>query len=94
MLMKAQAVRRAGSAALDLAYLAAGRFEAFWELDLHPWDTAAGLVLVKEAGGLVTDFSGGEYSIYNNEIAATNGIIHDQLLNELNAVRNTLQSAQ
>jgi myo-inositol-1(or 4)-monophosphatase len=73
---KAQAVRRDGSAALNLAYLACGRFDGFWELKLHPWDTAAGSLLVAEAGGKTTDFRGGPFSIYGHETLATNGLIH------------------
>ncbi len=72
----AQAVRRAGSAALDLCYLACGRFDGFWELKLHPWDTAAGKIIIEEAGGRVTDFSGQKYSIYDKYILATNSKIH------------------
>ncbi len=75
----AQAVRRDGSAALDLCYLAMGRFDGFWELRLKPWDTAAGALVVTEAGGLVTDFSLSHYSIYQSEIMASNGLIHDQM---------------
>jgi len=89
-LMKAQAIRRAGSAALDLAYLANGRLDGFWELCLHPWDTAAGIVLVEEAGGMVTDFNGGDYSIFRKEILATNGKIHSQMIKELQTVRKLL----
>jgi myo-inositol-1(or 4)-monophosphatase len=77
---RAQAVRRAGSAALDLCYLAMGRFDGFWELKLHPWDTAVGALLVEEAGGKVTDFRGKEFNIYLKEILATNGWIHKQML--------------
>lgn len=79
-LMKAQAVRRMGSAAIDLAYVACGRYEGFWEVGLHPWDTAAGVLLVTEAGGRVTDFDGGNYSIYGKDIAASNSSIHEELL--------------
>lgn len=75
----AQGVRRAGSAALDLCYLASGRFDGFWELKLHPWDTAAGILIVKQAGGKVTDFDGQKYSIYDKYILATNGKIHGQM---------------
>ncbi len=81
--IKAQAIRRAGSAALDLCYLAMGRFDGFWELKLSPWDTAAGALLVKEAEGKVTDFKGGKYSIYEKEILASNGKIHSQMLEVL-----------
>ncbi len=75
----ARGVRRAGSAALDLCYLACGRFDGFWELKLHPWDTAAGKVIVEEAGGRVTDFRGRKYSIYGKYILATNGLVHNQM---------------
>lgn len=77
---RSQAVRRAGSAALDLCYLAAGRFDGFWELKLHPWDTAAGIVIVQQAGGRVTDFCGKRYSIFDKYILATNGKIHREML--------------
>jgi len=75
----AQAVRRDGSAALDLCYLAMGRFDGFWELRLKPWDTAAGILMVTEAGGQVTDFGSGAYSIYQDQILASNGLLHDQM---------------
>ena len=75
----AQAVRRAGSAALDLAYTACGRFDGFWEMKLHPWDIAAGILLVEEAGGKVTDFSGGPIGLYRGEVLASNGTIHEQM---------------
>lgn len=80
---RAQGIRRTGSAALDLCYVAAGRFDGFWELKLHPWDTAAGVLLVQEAGGRVTDFSGRPFSIYGKEIVASNGLIHDEMLEVL-----------
>ncbi|MFQ6032303.1 MAG: inositol monophosphatase family protein [Candidatus Zixiibacteriota bacterium] len=80
---KAQAVRRGGSAALDLCYLAMGRFDGFWELKLSPWDTAAGKLMVEEAGGKVTDFSGGPFNIYLKEILASNGKIHQQMMEVL-----------
>ncbi len=79
-LVSSQAVRRAGSAALDLCYIACGRSDGFWELDLNPWDTAAGLVIAEEAGGRVTDFSGGPFSIYSKEILASNGAIHEEMM--------------
>jgi myo-inositol-1(or 4)-monophosphatase len=78
--LKARAVRRAGSAALDLAYVAAGRFEGFWELKLSPWDCAAGYLMVREAGGVVTNLRGEPGSIYERESLASNGYIHDQML--------------
>lgn len=78
--LRSHGVRRAGSAALDLAYVAAGRLESFWEFNLNPWDTAAGILLVEEAGGRVTDFSGGHYRIDSHEILASNGLIQGEVL--------------
>lgn len=83
MLMRAQAVRRDGSAALNLCYVAAGRFDGFWELKLWPWDVAAGCLIVQEAGGEVTDLQGNPCDIYGLEIAASNGLIHEQMLEVL-----------
>lgn len=79
MVLKTQAIRRAGSAALDLAYVAAGRFDGFWELQLNPWDTAAGWLLVTEAGGAVTDLKGDSYSLHSRGILASNGKIHYEM---------------
>ncbi len=76
MMKKAQAVRRLGSAALDLCWLAAGRLDGFWEYYLHPWDTAAAALIVTEAGGRVTRIDGGKYSIFDEDILASNGFIH------------------
>jgi myo-inositol-1(or 4)-monophosphatase len=78
--LRSHGVRRAGSAALDLAYVAAGRLEGFWEFNLNPWDTAAGILLVEEAGGRVTDFKGRHFRIDSHEILASNGDIHEELL--------------
>lgn len=78
--LRSHGVRRAGSAALDLVYVAAGRLDAFWEFNLNPWDTAAGILLIEEAGGLVTDFSGGHFRLDSREILASNGLIHDEML--------------
>jgi myo-inositol-1(or 4)-monophosphatase len=78
--MRAQAVRRSGAAALDLAYLAAGRFDGLWELKLMPWDTAAGWLLVTEAGGVVTDLYGGPYGLRSPHILAGNGVINGEIL--------------
>ena len=75
-----QGIRRAGSAALDLCYVACGRFEGYWEFDLNPWDVAAGSLIVKEAGGKLSDFSNNTLDIYGKEIMATNGLIHEELL--------------
>lgn len=79
-LKSAQAVRRAGSAALDLCYVAAGRFDAFWEFNLNPWDTAAGFLIVEEAGGRTTKVDGSRYTIYDKEILASNSKIHAQMM--------------
>jgi myo-inositol-1(or 4)-monophosphatase len=78
--LRTHGVRRAGSAALDLAYTACGRFDLYWEFNLNPWDTAAGVLLVEEAGGKVTDFSGDPFHIRSHETAASNGLLHAQLL--------------
>jgi len=78
--LRAQGVRRMGAAALDLCYVACGRFDGFWELKLHPWDMAAGTLIVREAGGRVTDFKGGAFSIYGQQIVASNGLIHDEMV--------------
>jgi myo-inositol-1(or 4)-monophosphatase len=82
--LKAQGLRRTGSAALDLCYVAAGRFDGFWEVRLNPWDMAAGSVIVREAGGRLTDFSGKDLSIYGQELVASNGQIHEVMLTVLN----------
>ena len=79
----AQGVRRIGSAALDLCYVACGRFEAFWEQNLRAWDTAAGALLITEAGGTVTTFSNRPYTPDKNEILATNGHIHHEMISLL-----------
>ncbi len=86
MVLRARGIRRAGSAALDLAYTAAGRFDGFWELKLHPWDTAAGWLLVSEAGGTVTDIRGEGYRLDASSIVASNGTIHDQMVRILSGV--------
>jgi myo-inositol-1(or 4)-monophosphatase len=77
---QARAIRRDGSAALDLCYVAAGRFDGYWELGLHPWDVAAGLLIVEEAGGRTSDLHGGPPPRSGHEIAASNGRIHEALL--------------
>ena len=82
--LKAQGIRRTGSAALDLCYVAAGRFDGFWEVKLNPWDMAAGSILVKEAGGRLTDFLGRDLSLYGQELVASNGHIHHAMLTVLN----------
>jgi myo-inositol-1(or 4)-monophosphatase len=78
--LKAQGLRRTGSAALDLCYVAAGRFDGFWEVKLSPWDMAAGVVVLREAGGKVTDFNGHAHSIYQPQLVASNGRIHEAML--------------
>lgn len=88
MLMQAQSVRRDGVAALDLCYVACGRYDGYWELNLFPWDMAAGLLLVTEAQGTVTRFDGTAFGVYDKEICATNGKIHAQVMNVL--VKNNL----
>ena len=81
--MRAQAVRRDGSAALDLACVACGRFDGFWEDGLNPWDTAAGLLLIEEAGGQVTDYKGAALDIYTPEVLASNGLVHEAMMGVL-----------
>jgi myo-inositol-1(or 4)-monophosphatase len=80
---RAQAIRRCGSAALDLCYVACGRFDGFWELKLKPWDVAAASLIVQEAGGHLTDFRNKKFSIYSQETLGTNGLIHQQMLEVL-----------
>lgn len=84
--MKTHGVRRAGSAAMDLAYVACGRFDGYWEFNLNPWDTAAGVLLVQEAGGLVTDFWGAPFDIASREVLAGNPAIHPALMQEMQNV--------
>ncbi len=83
---KSFAIRRPGSAAIDLSYLAAGRFDGFWELRLNAWDVAAGSLIVTEAGGKVTDFQGQVLDIYSGEILASNGLIHEEMLQVIQEV--------
>src|SRR3546814_4981515 len=75
-------IRRMGAAALDLAYVAAGRYDGFWEANLSPWDIAAGIVIVREAGGLVTDLAGGEKMLETGGIIAANDAMHTPLRSE------------
>jgi len=77
--LRSHGVRRAGSAALDLCSVACGQFEGFWEFGLKPWDTAAGILIVREAGGTVSDFSGGPYHPGDPELLVSNGLIHDEM---------------
>lgn len=78
--LKAQGVRRDGSAALDLCYVACGRYESFWEFGLNAWDMAAGSLILEEAGGKVTDLKGGQFSNYNGQLVASNGLIHGEMI--------------
>jgi myo-inositol-1(or 4)-monophosphatase len=82
-IVRAQAIRRCGSAALDLCYVACGRFDGFWELKLKPWDVAAGALMVAEAGGLVSDFEGGPFTLDAPGVVATNGRIHGPIIEVL-----------
>ncbi|MGH9508426.1 MAG: inositol monophosphatase family protein [Terriglobales bacterium] len=84
--LRTHGVRRAGSAALDLAGVACGRFDGFWEFNLNPWDTAAGVLLVEEAGGQVTDFTGNPFRTKSDETVASNGLLHADLLREFAAI--------
>lgn len=84
--LRSHGVRRAGSAAMDLAYTACGRYDAYWEFNLNPWDTAAGVLLVQEAGGRVTGFWDDAFEIASKEVAASNTILHPELLKEMQAV--------
>ena len=89
--LRSHGVRRAGSAALDLAYVACGRLDGFWEFKLNPWDTSAGYLLVEEAGGRITHFDGGRFTLDSREVFATNGLIHGEmqhLFEDLFAGRN------
>jgi myo-inositol-1(or 4)-monophosphatase len=81
-----QGVRRSGSASLDLAYVACGRFDGYWERGLSPWDIAAGIVILEEAGGKVTAYDGAPFQINSGRILATNGHIHNRLSNELQQI--------
>jgi len=82
-IMHAQGVRRDGAAALDLAYVAAGRFDGFWEEGLKPWDVAAGVLLIEEAGGRVSNYRGEPFDIHTPPIVASNGLIHEEMMQVL-----------
>jgi myo-inositol-1(or 4)-monophosphatase len=84
-LQRARAIRRLGSAALDLAYVASGRFDGFWETKLKPWDLAPGILLVREAGGVVTDFAAGDEMLRGGEICAGNPRLHPELMDVIRA---------
>jgi len=89
-IIRSFAIRRPGSAAIDLSYLAAGRFDGFWELKLHPWDVAAGSLIITEAGGKITDFKGGLFGIYSGEMLASNGLIHEEMLEVIREVNSKI----
>ena len=82
-IMHAQGVRRDGSAALDLAYVACGRFDGFWEEGLHPWDVAAGVLLIEEAGGRISRYDGARLDIHTPPILASNGLVHEAMMRVL-----------
>ena len=82
-IMNAQAVRRDGAAAIDLAYVACGRFEGFWEEGLKSWDVAAGVLMIEEAGGRVSNYDGTPFSVYHPPILASNGLVHEQMMRVL-----------
>ncbi|MCA9470626.1 MAG: inositol monophosphatase [Nitrospirales bacterium] len=85
--LRARGMRRTGTAAIDLCYIACGRFDGFWELKLNPWDTAAGKLIVQEAGGQVTNYQGEPYSIYGQDLIASNGLIHQEMVGLLQEIR-------
>ncbi len=87
--LHARGMRRTGTAAIDLCYIACGRFDGFWELKLNPWDTAAGTLIVEEAGGKVTNYKGEPFSIYGQDLVASNGLIHDEMVGTLQEIRSS-----
>jgi myo-inositol-1(or 4)-monophosphatase len=89
---KARAVRRLGSAAIDLCYVAAGRLDGFWEMKLHPWDMSSGALIVEEAGGTVTNTQGGPFSSREGSVLASNGRIHGQMLDTIESFRRGFRS--
>lgn len=91
LLVRAQAVRRDGVAAIDLCYVACGRYDGFWELNLFPWDVAAGFLMIQEAGGRVSAFNGKPFDIYLKEIVATNGHFHDEICRILSKPINSAE---
>ncbi len=91
--LRSHGVRRFGSAALDLAAVACGRFDGFWEFGLHPWDTAAGVMLVREAGGTVTDFAGKPYTFAARELLSSNSFVHPEMLKVVEEVERNPAAA-
>jgi myo-inositol-1(or 4)-monophosphatase len=90
-MMRCQGIRRAGSAALDLCYVASGRFDGFWEMKLKPWDVAAGALIVTEAGGVLSDFFGNSFNIYGQETLACNPLIHREMVEIASAVAKEMR---
>src|SRR5260370_20506041 len=88
--MNAQGVRRDGAAALDLAYVACGRFDGFWEEGLKPWDVAAGALMVEEAGGRGSDYSREAFSVYQTPLPASHGLLHEQMMRRLSILSENL----
>lgn len=89
---RAQAIRRDGSAALDMCYVACGRFDGFWEMGLNPWDMAAGQLIIEEAGGRVTKFDGRRFNVYEPEVLASNGLIHEEMSAVLTGERSSAEA--
>ena len=81
-----QGVRRSGSAAIDLCHTASGKVDGYWEYDLSPWDVAAGSLIAKQAGAMITDFSGEKFSIYENQVLVTNKKLHKPMINILEEI--------
>ncbi len=84
--LRSHGVRRAGSAALDLCCVASGRYDAYWEFNLNAWDTSAGILIAQEAGGRVTNYTGGECKVEDRDVLATNGLLHDEIMGEFRAI--------
>ncbi|MCR5661873.1 MAG: inositol monophosphatase [bacterium] len=93
MVLKARGVRRDGSAALDLCYIACGRFDGYWELGLHPWDMAAGALIVTEAGGRMSDFLGEPHNLIFRDMVASNGLVHEEMLRTIAPYENALRAS-
>jgi len=87
-LTRCQGIRRAGAAALDLCYVACGRIDGYWEFKLRPWDTAAASLIVREAGGRLSDFKGNEFTIWGDEAMASNGLIHRQMIGSIRDIHH------
>lgn len=90
---QSQGVRRLGAASVDLCHAASGKVDGFWEFDLHPWDTAAGIVIVKESGGMVSQMDNGPFSIFDKNILVSNGILHDTMASQMRPVIEKLRKA-